>query len=240
MLSTIYTRTLQSSSRVLSRQYLTRTAKIGRPFPSKKENVEQFCYKTDLADCVVLESTNTDWSLVISNRTIGKDNGCGSNFVTQLFVKLLSANPLTTSIMSTQQGSLTGILKKEIVEKQLSNKYSPNFSQLCLKFTESDSKMWKIICSNVSVAKAFEDSLSNFDHFKSNFQVTCFSSPSSNSSSNQVEIRMPKACFAKQNINSTVAMLTKILSHPRMLPFVTSTPTLSEMVSSPTVEMLCL
>lgn len=239
MLTNKCIRNLQLFSRATrgTRGYRSRNGQVS---PVRKGNVEQFCYKTELPDCVVLESTNTDWSLVISNQSALKNNkACGSSFIYQLFVKLLSTNPLTTPLcLSTQQGSLTGILKKENQASTKTQKPLGNFSQLCLKFNESDSNGWKVVCSNITLAKAFEESFrSNSDKLKS-LSTVCYSS--TNDSTNHVEIFMPKSSFNNQNTRLSALTLSKILSHPSMLPFATSSPTISKEEMSPIVENLCL
>ena len=73
---------------------------------------EHFCFTTDLPACTVLENNNTNWSVFLSSQ---KDNRgeINNDIIAQLFVKLLTNNPLQSVIPDeVQQGSVTGILRK--------------------------------------------------------------------------------------------------------------------------------
>mmetsp|Transcript_128156 Transcript_128156/g.190973 ORF Transcript_128156/g.190973 Transcript_128156/m.190973 type:complete len:236 (+) Transcript_128156:452-1159(+) len=209
----------------------------------QEETSENFCFTSSRNECAILESINTDWSLILSNQS--RKEYCSNNFMAQLFVSLLATNPLSTPIVQhpNRTGTLIGILKKE--PNQISpstEKIIPTVEKLSVKLTESsDINTWTFYChTDPTITKALERALQT-TIFPSSSKIEILSSDFVEAK--QVEVKIPVSELNGTSTKNTVDLLSSILSHPEMLPFTTNQPKINPQTnfsSRPKVEKLCL
>ena len=230
----------------LSSRAVTRTwAKRLFHSSSTPLGMEQFCYKTELNECTVLENVNTDWSVSLTTANEVSD----SQFLLQLFACLLSYQPQCApehdpGILLVPQGSLTAILPKESETMhgaaEVPLRREPNLA-LHIESHEKNDK-WQIECPPQSehvaecVLSALEEGNITAERIVGDSALPHPPAPSTH----HIIVRVPSSSLAcKMEQKQTAEEMVRALSHPEVVPFVTESGVPVE-ITPPQVKTLSL
>lgn len=194
-----------------------------------------FCHRTDLADCTVIESNNTDWSVFLSGSVASSTlEADGSDLVLQVFASLLAKGPAPAPNRPKTlipQGSLTGVLPNEARATPQSKFLPRRNPALALRLEMHEGTDWQVVHENgsESVAESLQAALQESQIPTSRSETTTIPHSVERSSSPRVLLRLPTECFEKKSLKRTASRVAELLAHPAVLPYTTATP----------MELLC-